>query len=84
MTDSKFLIQSVNDWIDRWCERNWIRSNGQRLKNALDFQHLYRALHKFNMHIEFDYVQAHSGVEGNEEADALARAGAKKYRKSRG
>lgn len=79
MTDWKFLIQAVNEWMYVWRKRNWTRSggHGQPLKNAVDFRSLDRALQKFQMNIEFEYLQAHS--EGNDEADALAKNGAHRY-----
>lgn len=79
MTDSKFLLQSVDKWMYVWRRRNWTRSDGQPLKNAIDFRALDRAIRKSQVNIEFEYVEAHSGDEGNDEADALAKAGAHKY-----
>lgn len=83
ITDSMFLYTSVNKWMEIWRNRNWTKlSDGRPLKNALDFQYLDRAMHKFNtMNITFKHVKAHSGCKGNEQADRLAQIGAKKYRR---
>lgn len=52
--------------------------NGDPLANQRDFMELSDALAS-DMDIEFRHVYAHQGNEYNEEADYLAKEGAKKY-----
>lgn len=79
-TDSKYLLKSVNIDMDKWRDCGWTRTNGLPLKNEIDFRALDRALYKCcHMVIYWEYVPAHSGEEGNEQADRLAKLGAEKY-----
>lgn len=83
-TDSHFLYKSVTEqWIDVWRDQNWTKTNGWPLHNELDFRALDRAMDKFAyMDIWWEHVYAHSGEEGNEMADRLAKLGAEKYRRN--
>lgn len=47
------------------------------MKNEQDFKELDRAQSKLN--VKWNYVEGHQGVEGNEKADQLAKAGASKF-----
>lgn len=78
-TDSKFLINAVNMWMQRWKQNGWCRVNGEPLANKTDFQFLDRAMYKSSMDIEFEHVRGHSGDPFNELADKLAKAGARQY-----
>lgn len=77
-TDSQFLLNSVREWMEHWEENGFCKTNGQPLANQRDFINLSRAMNK-NMDIVFKYVPAHSGNEFNEEADRLAKLGARRY-----
>lgn len=77
-TDSLFLYNSVCEWMDYWEENGFCKTNGQPLANQRDFINLSRAMNT-NMYVEFEHVHAHSGDEFNEEADRLAKLGARRY-----
>lgn len=81
ITDSHFLYDSVTDgWLDVWRDLDWTKTNGRPLANERDFQALDRALARnWHMNIEWEHVYAHSGDEGNDEADRLAKEGAQIY-----
>ncbi|KAI0231327.1 Ribonuclease H1 [Lamellibrachia satsuma] len=75
-TDSRFLIQSVTEWMSGWKRRNWMLSSGGPVKNKEDFQELDEAMQ--DIAVKWVHVPGHKGVPGNEAADKLANEGAKK------
>ena len=46
-TDSKFLLNSVQQWTPVWKERGWIPSRGKPVTNKADFETLDEALKPF-------------------------------------
>lgn len=79
-TDSDFLRASVCDRLSRWEQNGFCKVNGEPLANQRDFIQLSRALYQNDhMDIEFYHVSAHSGDQYNDEADRLAKQGARKY-----
>lgn len=76
-TDSQFVINSITNWIKKWKVNNWKVANGNDVKNKEDFVVLDSLCQKLN--VKWEYVPGHSNHLGNEQADALARAGATKY-----
>jgi ribonuclease HI len=69
-TDSKYVLQGINEWIENWKANGWKTATKKPVKNAdlwnlLDKQTLR---HRVNWH----WVKGHAGIEGNEEADRLA------------
>lgn len=79
-TDSTFLIDAVYKWMDRWEQNGFFKANGDPLANRRDFIYLSRALNRNDhMDIYFQHVHAHDGNPYNEEADRLAKEGARQY-----
>lgn len=64
----------MTSWIYKWQINGWKDVNGRPLSNEELFQELYDLVQITNADIR--KVSAHSNIEGNEEADALARFGA--------
>ena len=69
-TDSKSVLQGINEWIDNWKTNGWKTAAKKPVKNAdlwkqLDEQELRHR-------IKWNWVKGHAGIEGNEEADRLA------------
>lgn len=80
-TDSQFLINSVCKWMSTWKSNDWTLSRGKTVVNKEDFIILDNLINSGNMNIKWSYIPAHSGHFGNEQADRLAREGARKQRK---
>lgn len=78
-TDSQFLIRCVTEWAPKWRKNDWKLSSGGDVKNKVQLQNLHSVYDGID--IKWNYVQAHKGIEGNEEADTLARAGAAKFQR---
>ena len=72
-TDSTYVMNGINEWLPRWKQRGWKTAAKKPVKN----QDLWQALDQaISLHeIEWKWVRCHSGVPGNEEADALANQG---------
>lgn len=71
-TDSQYTINAVTKWAIGWKKRGWRKPDGA-IKNL----ELVKALHELFLQkrVVFQKVKGHSGIEGNELADQLARQG---------
>ena len=72
-TDSKYVMDGINSWMDAWKKRGWKTSNRKPVKNQDLWQALDEAAGRHE--ITWKWVRGHTGVAGNEEADALANRG---------
>ena len=72
-TDSKYVMNGIESWIEGWKRRGWKTANKKPVKN----QDLWQALDDAvkGHQIAWKWVKGHAGVAGNEEADALANRG---------
>ncbi|XP_054239410.1 ribonuclease H1 [Indicator indicator] len=75
-TDSKFTINGITSWVDNWKTNGWRTSSGGSVINKEDFERLDN-LSK-DIEIQWMHIPGHAGFQGNEEADRLAREGARK------
>jgi len=73
VTDSKYVLNGITEWIHGWKKKGWKNSKKEPVAN----KDLWEDLDKVNhMHqVDWQWVKGHSGDEGNERADELARAG---------
>jgi len=81
VSDSKFAIQCVEDWMPRWKLNGWKTTTGN-VVNRIDLEELDHTLKKAadcNMIVAFKHVRGHIGNLGNEAADRLAVEGARKF-----
>ena len=69
-TDSKYVMDGINSWLDRWKQRGWKTANKQPVKNRDLWQALDEAASRHD--VDWRWVKGHAGIPGNEEADALA------------
>jgi ribonuclease HI len=69
-TDSKYVMNGINEWIKGWKVKGWKTSAKKPVKNVDLWQQLdtLNATHTVHWH----WVKGHSGNEGNEMADKLA------------
>lgn len=65
-------------WISGWKQNNWMLKSGKPVANEVDFKVLDKLINAGKMMIKWSYIPAHKGYRGNEEADKLAREGARK------
>ena len=71
-TDSTYVRDGTTKWLPNWKKNKWIRENKLPVRNV----DLWKRLDRLNsMHdINWNWVASHSGNEGNERADKLARS----------
>ena len=70
LSDSKYSIKCVTEWIHNWQKNNWKTSKKEPVKHKDLIKDIYEKLQIVNVTLE--YVPGHSGVYGNEMADELA------------
>ena len=70
-TDSKYLVSSTTEWIPAWEKNDWKTAENKPVKNRAEFEKLKKALEPIE--VIWNHVPGHSGIEGNEAADQLAR-----------
>ena len=72
-TDSKYVLNGITDWIHGWKKRGWKNSKKEPVANRDLWEELDRLsqIHE----VDWQWVKGHSGDEGNERADELARQG---------
>ena len=72
-TDSKYVLQGIEEWIHNWKKRGWKGSNKKPVKNVDLWKELDELRDEHN--IKWKWVKGHSGDLGNETADMLANRG---------
>lgn len=72
VTDSKYLLQGVTEWLPAWKRRRWRTAGGKPVKNIDLWERLDSLAGAHD--IKWCWVRGHTGDEGNELADALANA----------
>jgi len=69
-TDSKYVIQGINEWIDAWKKKDWKTTNKKPVKNVDLWKQLDTLNQKFS--VNWYWVKGHSDDPGNDMADRLA------------
>jgi ribonuclease HI len=70
-TDSVYVMKGITEWMHQWKARNWKTAAKKPVKNIDLWQALDQALARHQ--VRWKWVKGHSGVDGNERADELAR-----------
>ena len=70
-TDSKYLINGANEWLEKWKLNNWKSSSNQKVKNIDLWKQLDELLQSHN--VDWTWIKGHSGDKFNEEVDEMAR-----------
>ena len=69
-TDSRYVMQGINEWIAGWKKNGWKTSAKKPVKNVDLWQQLDNEIERHQ--IEWKWVKGHAGITGNELADQLA------------
>lgn len=75
LTDSTYLIRGVTQWMASWKRRGWKTVDGLDVANRDLWESLAEALAAMKVHgssVHWRYVRGHTGIAGNERADAIA------------
>lgn len=70
-SDSNYCVQTFNDWMFRWANNNWIKSDKQKPEN-LDLIQAYFEHYQKGYRIDLKKVKGHSNNKWNKLADKLA------------
>lgn len=78
ISDSKYVVQAINEWLKNWIKNNWKTASKKPVKNielwkqyiSVSQQHSVKAV----------WVKGHAGHIENERCDSLARQEAEKLR----
>lgn len=76
VTDSRYVIQGINDWLEGWKAKGWKTASKAPVKNQDLWQRLDEAVQPHE--IEWQWVKGHAGHAENERVDDLARMAAEK------
>lgn len=79
-TDSTYVKDGLTKWIHGWKRNGWKTAAKKPVKNKDLWQDLEEACKRHD--IAWVWVKGHSGDEGNEMADELARRGAEDAKRS--
>jgi ribonuclease HI len=71
-TDSEYVRRGITEWLKAWKARDWRTADKKPVKNRDLWERLDAIAARHD--IEWHWVKGHSGVPGNERADALANA----------
>ncbi len=69
-TDSEYVLKGAVERLDQWISQGWKTAKGKPIKNIDLWEKMYSLL--CGRTVLFEQVKGHSGIEGNERADALA------------
>jgi ribonuclease HI len=69
-TDSQYVIKGVTEWVAGWKARGWRTADKKAVKNQDLWEQLDALAARHDL--EWRWVRGHTGVPGNERADALA------------
>ena len=71
-TDSRYVKDGLTQWMARWKANGWKTADKKPVKNAELWRALDAAASRHT--VDWRWVAGHSGHDGNERADALARS----------
>lgn len=77
-TDSRYVMQGIEEWVPRWQVRGWRTADNKPVKNQDLWERLAaaNALHT----VSWQWVRGHNGHVENERVDRAARDQAEQYR----
>lgn len=70
VTDSRYVMQGITQWMDNWKRNKWKTAARKAVKNKDLWTRLDEALQSHQVH--WQWVRGHSGHPQNERADHLA------------
>ncbi len=71
VTDSKYVVDGMNSWVEGWKSRGWKKADGKSPENVELWMKLDRAILSF-FEVKFQWVRGHGGHPQNERCDQLA------------
>ena len=78
ISDSKYVVQGINEWLKNWIKNNWKTASKKPVKNLELWEEYVKISKQHN--IKATWVKGHAGHAENERCDTLARDEAEKLR----
>ncbi len=78
VTDSVYLKDGIQKWINGWKARGWKTADKKPVKNVDLWEQIDALNQKHD--VRWQWIKGHAGHEGNERADKLARDEVKKLK----
>ena len=78
-TDSQLVVDTVLYWMEGWKRRGWKTKSGNPLENVDLWMEIQELLEERTAETFWVKVPSHVDIEGNEQADALAKKGVEKH-----
>lgn len=75
ISDSRYLIDGLRDWVFAWAARGWTRKGGP-IENLSLWHDTLAALHEVRHQYDWRWVRGHAGHPQNEYANLLANRAA--------
>ena len=77
-SDSKYVVQGIQEWIPKWKQNSWLTSSFKAVKN----KELWMILDEQSARLDvaWHWVKGHSGHRENDIVDQAAQCAAEKYR----
>jgi len=72
-SDSKYVIDGINQWVPGWLKNNWRKSDNKAPENLDLWKELYEQSRFPGMHIQFHWVRGHNGHPQNEYCDQMCQ-----------
>lgn len=81
-SDSKYVVDGINDWMWKWVKSRWISSSKKTIKNLELWQSIYERwrIAKTLSNISIHHVKGHHTDKWNIEVDKLAQGGVKYFK----
>ena len=73
-TDSKYVMNGITDWINRWKKNGWKTAANKPVANVDLWVQLDTAIRKHE--VSWNWIRGHTGHPDNERADSLAKSAA--------
>lgn len=80
ISDSTYVVNSINQWMRGWAANCWRNSKKQTVENVDLMKEIWCHVSRDFPNFEVIHCKGHNGEIGNELADALATQSWKKYR----
>lgn len=80
-SDSAYVVNMCNEWIRNWARNNWLNSKKVTVENIDLVKQIYDYIILDFPNFQITKVSGHSGVLGNELADAMATNNQAKFDK---
>jgi ribonuclease HI len=77
-TDSKYVVDGINNWLEKWKKNGWKTSNKKDVLNKDLWQRLDQLLQKHK--VKAYWIKGHSGHPENEYCDRVAKEEAEKQK----